>query len=455
MPVVSAPLAGPVFSQKPCDSVEVHGSLVACSTYELATDGSKSGAVELYRLPRDGGAPVLVHTSACDAVFDSKWLHGARRSVVLSATSAAGLVVHALDLDGPALRHDFLHRFDASPGVSCLSVDVQPGSTCADLVAATLIVSRSDGKLSTCQVSTLSTGSSSVSALAEWDAHSYGPGCPAEVWCAAWRGGAAAPAGASPVVWSGGDDAKLKGWDTRYVMRALHLASFTTCRFSLPACRDPRRPTFTNAAHGAGVCCIAWHPHLEGVVATGSYDERVRLWDERSTKRPLSEAACGGGVWRLRWDDSAPAAAGTESLLAAACMHGGCRVLRFKHASDATSPSLSSEAATAGDGGLGVGLGDDAGAGGSSSVEPAATLTVEHSFESHGSLAYGIAWLPLESSSPAAVGTQLEPLPVPGSNCFQPAPRQLFDRRGPTRSRTLISCSFYDRSIYTWDIHHS
>lgn len=46
--------------------------------------------------------------------------------------------------------------------------------------------------------------------------------------------------------------------------------------------------------HGAGVCTISPHPecHLH-VLATGSYDERVRLWDTRQPSRPRVTAEVG------------------------------------------------------------------------------------------------------------------------------------------------------------------
>ena len=89
-------------------------------------------------------------------------------------------------------------------------------------------------------------------------------------------------------------------------------------------------------------------PHL---LCTGSYDERVRLWDTRNLIRPTMTAeastpttwctsawrlpqssdhataqnlrsrcpqvGAGGGVWRLRWHPHDP------QLLLAACMHNG------------------------------------------------------------------------------------------------------------------------------------
>lgn len=54
-----------------------------------------------------------------------------------------------------------------------------------------------------------------------------------------------------------------------------------------------------------------------------SYDETVFFWDTRTMRVPLSQAAVGGGVWRLKWSPYDP------ELLAVAAMHGGACILRY------------------------------------------------------------------------------------------------------------------------------
>ena len=89
-------------------------------------------------------------------------------------------------------------------------------------------------------------------------------------------------------------------------------------------------PTFVKRrAHGAGVTCIAPSPHDPHVVATGSYDDNLRVWDVRQTSRPVESAVvgCGGGVWRCRWHPSL-------RRLACAAMGGGAAVVAWSGGED-------------------------------------------------------------------------------------------------------------------------
>lgn len=101
------------------------------------------------------------------------------------------------------------------------------------------------------------------------------------------------------VLYTGADDCAFKVWDLR----------------------DASRATMVNRkTHGAGVTCVSPSPHDDTVVATGSYDDHVRLWDVRALKSPVSELNVGGGVWRCRWHP-------TRRALACAAMGGGAALV--------------------------------------------------------------------------------------------------------------------------------
>lgn len=107
------------------------------------------------------------------------------------------------------------------------------------------------------------------------------------------------------IIYSGGDDMKFKRWDLRMDIKA-------------------SGATHTNSkAHTAGVCSLQLHPFRDHILASGSYDENVLIWDTRNFKRPLSETNVGGGVWRLKWRPN------DGRTLLCGCMHGGAHVLDF------------------------------------------------------------------------------------------------------------------------------
>jgi diphthamide biosynthesis protein 7 len=135
-----------------------------------------------------------------------------------------------------------------------------------------------------------------LAAVRTWQAHA------AETWivaCDRWD-----PAR----VYSGADDAALRCWDLR-----------TDC--SAPCAANSK-------AHTMGVTTLASSPHHEHVLASGSYDEAVRVWDTRRLARPLATVPVGGGVWRLKWHPT------EVCTLAAAAMHNGFHVLTFSAEAD-------------------------------------------------------------------------------------------------------------------------
>lgn len=113
-----------------------------------------------------------------------------------------------------------------------------------------------------------------LASLAVWQAHEL------EAWAAStdhWH---------PDLIHSGGDDAAYRLWDARQ-------------GFDAPVWQDRR-------THGAGVCCAASSPHQQAHVCTGSYDDRIRLWDLRAPRRPLLQAEVRGSARCLPGGAGAP-----------------------------------------------------------------------------------------------------------------------------------------------------
>eukprot|EP01098_Paradermamoeba_levis_P010912 TRINITY_DN4601_c0_g1_i2.p1 TRINITY_DN4601_c0_g1~~TRINITY_DN4601_c0_g1_i2.p1 ORF type:complete len:149 (-),score=22.25 TRINITY_DN4601_c0_g1_i2:4-450(-) len=97
-----------------------------------------------------------------------------------------------------------------------------------------------------------------------------------------------------------------KGWDTR------------------DGCT---KPIFFNKFHTMGITAIQSSPYNENILAVGSYDENVCLYDIRSPKQPVYTHHVGGGVWRVKWHPF------SSSLILVAAMHHGFHVLKCENAS--------------------------------------------------------------------------------------------------------------------------
>ncbi|KDQ63752.1 hypothetical protein JAAARDRAFT_29786 [Jaapia argillacea MUCL 33604] len=221
------------------------------------------------------------------AILDMKWCH---------RSPSANPLLGIADSEGKVTLHEWLQserRMEqvssitcADPDILCLSLDWSnrrsPTSTLGSLV-----VSLSNGSLCLLQPDR-----SGLSVINTWAAHDYEP------WIAAWD------YWNTNIIYSGGDDLKMKGWDIR---------------------EELTKPTFVNKRFEAGVTTIQSHPQVEHVIAVGSYDSTVSLFDTRNPLKPFTTAQVGGGAWRVKWH---PSPTRKQDLLVA-CMHDGFKIVRF------------------------------------------------------------------------------------------------------------------------------
>ncbi|KAI0275060.1 WD-40 repeat-containing protein [Gloeopeniophorella convolvens] len=289
------------------------------------------------------------------AVLDLKWCHTTQgRRPLLAVADAEGCIdIFEWDIEQKHLHASGPLRI-APSHVLCLSLDWSnrrsPTST-----AGSLAVSLSDGRLALLEPD--QTGQLSVTDT--WAAHDHEP------WIVAWD------YWNTNVMFSGGDDLRLKIWDKRQ-------------GFEQPVTVNRRRAS----RFDAGVTSIQSHPNVEHIIAVGSYDSTVRLFDVRKPLTPLTQADVGGGAWRVKWH---PSPSRTHDLLVAA-MHDGFKIVRFRDMWNKHD---------------------------SHSGETGGKWEIQKRYDEHASLAYGVDW---------------------SHHSWQNQPGQ-----------TLIaSASFYDHALHLW-----
>ena len=214
---------------------------------------------------------------------------------------------------------------------------------------------------------------------------------------------------------SGGDDNSLKLWDIRSAGCA---GSATPTISQQPAMKNSK-------THQSGVTSLQYHPHRQHVFASGSYDECVRVWDDRMLTKPAATLHVGGGVWRTKWflsgtksGDGGGGGGGDHDddwCLALACMQGGSCVARYS-----SSSSSSSSSSTSGD----------------CNDTPTLTKVLTHpqdpSLLTERHLAYGIGVLHEKANN--------------NNNSSSDSPQHQDQQEGAL----LASCSFYENSVHLW-----
>lgn len=345
------------------------------------------------------------------AILDLKWCQVpvSEKPLLGMATASGEIQLHTLTSQEG--RCSLKSVTSAEVGVDRLALSLDWSAGRGDSSDIRAVVSDSAG----C-VNVLALGeSSSLSVISQWKAHDF------EAWISAfsyWD---------TQLVYSGGDDCKLKGWDLRM---------------------GPSSPTFTSKRHSMGVCSIHSNPNREHILATGSYDEQVLLWDGRNMRQPLSESALGGGVWRLKWHPT------QEHLLLAACMHNDFHILHCQQALEGSGeacPALASyilhNSLAYGADWSHVSLDEPPPCSPQEAVEPRRCST-----ESGGHLR-------IQYESPtASFDTSLEDdtgryiperiSPPPTRSAAGVPPNPAVD--SPAMSCLLASCSFYDHMLHVW-----
>ncbi|KAF8604958.1 WD40 repeat-like protein [Ceratobasidium sp. AG-I] len=290
-------------TELPADSVEFcprDGSrqVLVCGTYNLVKDDGKT-EIEAATQPQtrngrclvyefDGTSQELKEVQRLEtaAILDLKWSHNFTTSNPILALAESVGRLQIYEWNGQEKELSTLQMIQvAEPHVLCLSIDWNDRISSQGL--GSLVVSKSDGS-----VSTLKPNESQFDVEITWHAHDFEP------WVAAWN------YWVPNIVYSGGDDCKLKGWDTR---------------------TDCSSPVFTNKRFEAGVTCIQSHPFVENMLGVGSYDNTVRFFDTRKMSSPVADVEVGGGAWRVKWH---PLASRKEDLLVA-CMHGGFKIVNY------------------------------------------------------------------------------------------------------------------------------
>ncbi|KAH6583931.1 hypothetical protein BASA60_001156 [Batrachochytrium salamandrivorans] len=224
-----------------------------------------------------------VYRQDTSAVLDIKWSHQILNDAPVAAVVTSTGDTHIMPINSKGEMKVDMSLSNSKTNILSLSVD---WANRININAGySLAVSESDGSISNLTI----TPDAGLVKQREWEAHQF------EAWIVGFN------YHQTSTIYSGGDDCLFKGWDTR---------------------QDGNTPTFINKSHQAGVCSIASHPVWEHILATGSYDESIYIWDTRSIKRPVSTIPTGGGVWRLKWHPTDP------QLLLSACMYNGFHIYR-------------------------------------------------------------------------------------------------------------------------------
>ncbi|KAH8306508.1 hypothetical protein KR018_003561 [Drosophila ironensis] len=276
-----------------CHQDELHAKYFACGTYQLlgqvVEDAEKKrqvrkGRVYLYQY--DGASVERLQAIETDGILDMKWLPAwsdESGPILVIGTAMGQVETFELQRETQSLvKRTCLQLIeDVEQQPLALSLDWKPG----EAGGVELAVSDSDGGLNVLTY----TPQGTLSRLSAWHSHGF------EAWTCAFD------RWSPQILYSGGDDMYLIAHDLRSA---------------------GEQRIWTNRSHQGGVTSLLSHPTHEHHLITGSYDEKLRLFDTRFMKRTLAELELEGGIWRLKPHPI------HQDLLLAACMYKNFSVVQ-------------------------------------------------------------------------------------------------------------------------------
>jgi WD40 repeat protein len=275
--------------------------------YELdSAANTKIGQIELTPINLDKNSATFSQSTQIiqtNAIFDLKLNRGISNAssspVYLASADAAGIlnIYHynqqSNQLIFTASTDSDQDSNNSNKAYSLLSVDWNNSNNL-------LSCSNNRGEILLYQIN-YNEGNVSLTLLQRWNAHMQG----IELWTTHFS------VNDDNLLYSGGDDCVLRGWDVRIDNHNNNTASFTD-----------------RNSHTAGVCSILTQPNYPNYLFTGSYDCNLRIFDVRKGNKPVlcTEYNTDGGVWRMKFH---PNLHYSNHLLLSA-MHAGFQIVKLQ-----------------------------------------------------------------------------------------------------------------------------
>ncbi|VVC35683.1 WD40/YVTN repeat-like-containing domain,WD40 repeat, conserved site,WD40 repeat,WD40-repeat-containing [Cinara cedri] len=253
----------------PADTVEwcpisEYKDVFVCGTYKLdETNKLKTGTINLFILEHKNKIK-LIQSIHGDAVLDLKWNFCIVSGKILLAAALSGkhISVYSLDKEENDLCLNMYTSFNLpkTDDESHMSLSIAWSSP-DENGTQSIAFSDSRGYITVVNLNDC--------LVRNFKAHNF------ESWIVTFH------YGEPNILYTGGDDCKFKCYDQRL-------------KFD--------KPVFENKEHKQGVTTCSSSKIRKNIIATGSYDEIVRLWDVRNMKQSYNNVNVNGGVWRLKWE---------------------------------------------------------------------------------------------------------------------------------------------------------